>query len=144
MPDNRYFLDTNVLVYANDRTDAKKQAIAVRLITDGIHSGRAVISTQVLGEFWVVVTQKIQVPLDRDKAIRELENFRAMHVIGVEYDTVISAVRIQKRYQLPYWDALILSTAWIGGCQNVFSEDLNSGQRYGDVIVRNPFTPVES
>jgi len=64
MSDGKYFLDTNVLVYANDKTEAAKQATAVRLIIDGIRSGRVVISTQVLSEFWVTVTQKIQVPLE--------------------------------------------------------------------------------
>ena len=86
-----YFLDTNVLVYANDRTEAAKQSAAIRLITDGIQSGRAVISAQVLGEFWVTVTQKIQVPLDRRTAEREVEHLRGMRVVSVEYDTVRTA-----------------------------------------------------
>jgi predicted nucleic acid-binding protein len=64
----RYFLDTNVLVYAND----------------GIRSGRAVISSQVLSEFWVTVTQKLQVPLDRQTAEMELERFRVLRVMGIE------------------------------------------------------------
>ena len=55
-----YFLDTNVLVYANDRTEAANQSAAIQLITDGIQSGRAVISSQILGKFWVTVTQKIR------------------------------------------------------------------------------------
>ena len=140
MPDGKYFLDTNVLVCANDQTEAAKQAAAVRLITDGIRSGKAVISTQVLSEFWVTVTEKIQVPLDREKAEKEIESFRALIVIGIEYHTVKTAVHIQRRYQLSYWEALILSAAQMAGCEYVFSEDLNEGQRYGNVVVHNPFT----
>ena len=140
MPDGKYFLDTNVLVYANDQTEAVKQAASVRLITDGIRHGKAVISTQVLSEFWVTVTNKIQVPLDREKAEKEIENFRALIVIGIEYHTVRNAVHIQRRYQLSYRDALILSAAQMAGCEYVFSEDLNEGQRYGNVVVHNPFS----
>lgn len=143
MPVDSCFIDTNVLVYANDQTETAKQAIAIRLITDGIRSGRAVISSQVLSEFWVTITQKIQVPLDRETAEKELENFRAMRVISVDYDTVRTAVNIQKRCQISYWDALIISTAQIAGCERVFSEDLNDGQRYGNVTIRNPFTTAE-
>ena len=139
MSDGKYFLDTNVLVYANDNTEEAKHTTAVRLITDGIRSGRVVISTQVLSEFWVTVTQKIQVPLDREKAEKEVESFRAFTVINIEYHTVRTAIHIQKRYQLSYWDALILSAAQMAGCEYVFSEDLNEGQRYGNVVVSNPF-----
>ncbi len=134
-----YFLDTNVLVYANDRTEAAKQSAAIRLITDGIQSGRAVISAQVLGEFWVTVTQKIQVPLDRRTAEREAEHLRGMRVVSVEYDTVRTAIRLQERHQVSYWDALILAAATLAGCGHVCSEDLNAGQRYGRLMVRNPF-----
>lgn len=73
-----YFLDTNILVYANDGTNVSKQATAIRLIADGIRSAQAVISTQVLSEFWVTVRQKIQVPLDPDRAEKEVDRFRAM------------------------------------------------------------------
>ncbi len=140
MADSSYFLDTNVLVYANDSTETKRQATAIRLITGGIRSGSAVISTQVLSEFWVTVTQKLQVPLDREKAENELENFRAMLIISIEYDTVRAAVHLQKRHQLSYWDALILSTAQIAGCRCIYSEDMNEGQKYGDLVIVNPFS----
>jgi hypothetical protein len=74
MPGDSYFLDTNILVYANDGTDAKKQETAVRLITGGIRNGHAVVSTQVLSEFWVTVTQKIQVTLDSEKAEKSVSS----------------------------------------------------------------------
>ncbi len=140
MSDGSYFIDTNVLVYANDSADVKKQATAIRLVTGGIRSGRGVISSQVLSEFWVTVTQKIQVPLDREKAENELENFRAMRIISIDYDTVRAAVHLQKRHQLSYWDALILSTAQIAGCRCIYSEDLNQGHKYGDLVIVDPFS----
>jgi len=137
---DKYFLDTNVLVYANDGSAARKQEAAMRLITDGIRSGRAVISTQVLSEFWVTVTQKLQVPLDRQTAEMELERFRALRVMGVEYGTVRAAVHLQKRHQLSFWDALILAAAQLAGCARLYSEDMNAGQEYDGLMVANPFS----
>ena len=139
MSDGSYFLDTNILVYANDGTDAAKQATAIRLIIDGIRNGNAVVSTQVLSEFWVTVTQKIQVILDTDKAEKELDRFKAMRIVGIEYDTVRAAIHLQKRFQVSYWDSLILSAATIAGCGRIYSEDLNAGQSYDGPSVVNPF-----
>ena len=142
MPDEKSFLDTNVLVYANDQTDPIKQAIAIRLITDGIRKGSVYISAQVLSEFWVTVTQKIQVPLKRNIAAQEIERFRALSVVGIEYDTVRTAIGFQQRHQLSYWDALILAAAAIAGCQCIYSEDINDGQIYGKVRIINPFVGI--
>lgn len=139
MPADSYFLDTNVLVYANDRTDARKQQVAAHLITDGIRSGRAVVSSQVLSEFWVTITQKIQVPLDRDTAEKELERFRALRIMAIQYETVRAAVSLQARHQLSYWDALILAAARLAGCDRIYTEDMDADHIYDGVTVRNPF-----
>lgn len=139
MSDGSYFLDTNILVYANDGTDASKQAAAIRLITDGIRNGKAVISTQVLSEFWVTVTQKIQVTLDPEEAEKELDRFKAMRIIGIEYDTVRAAIHLQKRFRLSYWDSLIVSAATIAGCLCIYSEDFKVGQSYDRLSIVNPF-----
>jgi predicted nucleic acid-binding protein len=139
MTEGKYFIDTNILVYANDRTEKAKQTAAITLVIDGIRSGNAIISAQVLSEFWVTVTQKIQVPLDRESAEKQIKSFKAMRIISIEYHTIRAAIHIQKQYQLSYWDALIISAANMAGCEYIYSEDLNSEQRYGNVIVRNPF-----
>ena len=139
MPADRYFLDTNILVYANDSSDAPKMDAAVRLVADGIRSGLGVISSQVLSEFWVTVTQKIRTPLDRLTAGKEIEHFRALQVVSVEYDTVRAAIRLQARHQLAYWDALILTTAVLSGCGRLFSEDMGEGRQYDGVVVVDPF-----
>jgi len=139
MSDGSYFLDTNILVYANDGTEADKQSAAIRLIADGIRNGQAVVSTQVLSEFWVTVTQKIQVTLDTDKAEKEVDRFKAMRIVGIEYDTVRAAIHLQRRFQISYWDSLILSAASIAGCRRIYSEDLNAGQSYDGLSIVNPF-----
>jgi predicted nucleic acid-binding protein len=140
MSDEKHFLDTNVLVYANDKTDPLKQAAAIRLVADGIRRGTAFISAQVLSEFWVTVTQKIEVPLERSIAAKEIERFRALRVVGIEYDTVRAAVGFQEKHRLSYWDALILAAAAIAGCSCIYTEDMNDGQTYGKVKIVNPFT----
>ena len=139
MPGDRYFLDTNILVYANDASDPAKQAAAVKLIGEGLRSGRGVISTQVLGEFWVTVTRKIAVPLDGETAEAEIAKFEAFKIVSIGYDAVKSAIAKQKDYRLSYWDALILSAAELGGCETVYSEDLSSGRTYGGISVADPF-----
>jgi predicted nucleic acid-binding protein len=109
------------------------------LITDGIRNGKAVVSTQVLGEFLVTVTQKIQVTLNPDKAENQIDRFRAMRIVSIEYDTVKAAIHLQKRFHISYWDALIISAATIAGCTCIYSEDLNAGQSYNGLSIVNPF-----
>lgn len=142
MSADSFFLDTNVIVYANDSSQTQKQKIAVQLITRGMRSGRGVISSQVLGEFWVTVTQKIKVPLARETALQEIEAFRTMRIVGVEYEAVRIGISLQNRFTISYWDALILAAAGIGGCKTVYSEDLNDGQEYDKITVINPFGEV--
>ena len=139
MSEGSFFLDTNILVYANDGTDAKKQATAVRLVADGIRNGQAVVSTQVLSEFWVAVTQKIQVTLDSEKAEKEIDRFKAMRIVGIENDTVRAAIHLQKRFRISYWDSLIICAAAIAGCRFVYSEDLSPGQSFNGLSIVNPF-----
>lgn len=136
---DRYFLDTNVLVYANDRSDPQRQAAASRLVVDGIRSRQGVISSQVLSEFWVAVTRNVEVPLPLEAALAELQRLGSMLVVGVGYDTVNLAVHVQTRHGISYWDALVLAAAQIARCSIVYSENLTSGRHYGDLLVQNPF-----
>ena len=85
------------------------------------------------------MTQKIKVPLDRRTVEQEIDHLRAMRVESIEYDTVRTAIRLQERHQVSCWDALTLAAASLAGCGQVYSEDLNEGQRYGRLVVRNPF-----
>ena len=139
MSEDSYFLDTNILVYADDGTDAEKQKTAIRLVAEGIRNGQAVVSTQVLSEFWVTVTQKIQVTLDSEEAEKEMDRFKAMRIVGIEYDTVRAAIHLQKRFRISYWDSLIIAAAAIAGCRCVYSEDLNTGQSFNGLSIVNPF-----
>jgi predicted nucleic acid-binding protein len=135
----RRFIDTNVVVYAYDSSAGTKQATAQQVLRDAATGREGVISVQVLGEFFhATVTRKRL--LTSDKARTVITALRHLEVVPVEETTVEAALDLHDRFQLRYWDALIIATAKISGCVRVLSEDLNSDQDYDGVTVVNPFT----
>lgn len=133
------FLDTNVLIYSCDSSDANKQQTALDLIAECSSQGTGLLSVQVLGEFFhaTVVRKKL---LTADEAERAILAFRAaMPVVSVELPDVANAIAIHRKYQTRYWDSLIIATAAHHECGEVLSEDLNDGQTYNGVLVSNPF-----
>ncbi len=133
------FLDSNILVYAYDKHDPKKQAKAQAILRDSIKDESAVLSTQVLGEFFVVVTRKIKDPLSLDDAEKIINIMSVLPVEEIDLPLVKRAIDTQKRYGTSYWDSLILAAAERSGCGRVLSEDLNDGQQYNGVFIENPF-----
>lgn len=133
------FVDTNVLVYAHDLDAGDKRERARALIRELWESGRGALSVQVLQEFFVTVTSRIPAPLDADEAARAVEDFALWSLHAPDAGDVLDAIAIHRRYDISFWDAMILNSASKLGCQTVYSEDLNAGQLYGDVRVVNPF-----
>jgi predicted nucleic acid-binding protein len=134
----RDFLDTNILIYAIDDAESLsgKSATARALVT-GLDW---MISTQVLGEFYRATTSKRRaVPLSHEEAVAWIQVWKRSPVSPVQLPHVDLALELCGRYQISYYDALILSAARIAGCSRVYSEDLNSGQDYGGLVVLNPF-----
>ena len=138
MPD-RAFFDTNVLVYPYDSRDPEKQSKAQELLTNSIAGEVGVISTQVLGEFFNVVTRRIPSPLSAEDAEEVMRLLGIMPVVGIDTSMVHRAVNTHRRYGIDYWDSLIIAAAERAGCTHVLSEDLNSGQSYHGVTVIDPF-----
>jgi len=134
------FFDTNILVYANDLSAGVKRDIARDLLVDSLKAGTGVLSTQVLAEFWVTVTQKLPHRLEPELAERQLALFSAFTVVGIDLGIMLDAIKLQRRWQLSFWDAQILSTASHAGCSLLVSEDLVDGAEYGTIRVRNPFS----
>lgn len=135
----RQFVDTNILVYAHDKSAGAKHERAVALVTELWEAGNGCLSTQVLQEFYVTVTRKVARPLASETAaqiIADLGNWR-VHAPGVQ--DVLGAIEIHRRFTVSFWDALILRSASQLGCLVVWSEDLNPGQVYDPVRVQNPF-----
>ena len=135
----RAFLDTNVIVYAHDAASPEKRETAQAILFDGLRAGSAVLSAQVLNEFYVTVTRKIATPLSVALARREIELLSRLRVVDVDVPLVVRGIDIGERWQLSHWDGLIIAAAERAGCDTVLSEDLSDGQTYGSLIVRNPF-----
>ena len=133
------FVDTNVLIYAHDVSAGQKHDRARQLIRDLWQSGQGCLSVQVLQEFYVNVTQKVAKPLSAEVAAQIIADLSVWEVHCPRVEDVLNAVRLQKRYQTSFWDAMILASAVQLGCQVLWSEDLNPGQTYDRVEVQNPF-----
>lgn len=134
------FLDTNVLLYAASRNpmDARKKTIASELIQETFFG----LSAQVAQEFYTVATRKADFAMSNDKALEWLENFQEFPCQPIDMGLVKTAAVMAARYKLSYWDGAILAAADALGAPVLYSEDLNHGQSYGDVQVRNPFRDI--
>jgi len=137
----KFLLDSNLLIYAYDRSEQTKQ-VKARNVLDWLQARRAgVLSTQVLGEFFAVATRKLAKPLTVQEAYVELEGFlRSFQVADVTRYIVLEAGRGSVRYQLPYWDAQLWATAKLNQIATVLSEDFANGSRIEGVQFVNPFT----
>ena len=130
------FLDTNVVVYAFDGADQKKQAKAIAILEG---QNRLVVSTQVLLETWWVLTRRLTEPLTEDDASAVIDTLARLPVVNTDTELVRRAIRTSRRNQLAVWDALILEAAKSGGCSRVLSEDMQHGRVHDGVVVENPF-----
>ena len=133
----RSFVDTNILVYTDDRGDRRKQHRAIDLISQLRLDGTGVVSTQVLQEYFVAVTRKLGVPAET--ARRKVEFFSRLSLLEIQITTVLGAIDLHRLNQLSFWDALILQAARVTGCQTLITEDLQDGQVIAGIKIRNPF-----
>lgn len=137
---DRYFVDTNILMYAHDTAAGEKHERARALVEELWEARSGVVSTQVLQELAVNLRKKAKRPLD-SKATRDLvSDYLAWHVVVNGGDSILEALDLEARYQVSFWDALVIQAAQAAGAEILYSEDLSDGQRYGTVRVRNPLT----
>ena len=132
----KVFLDANILVYAQDDGSPDKQRRSRDVIAHLAGSGEGVISTQVMQEFFVAATRKLDVPPLAAKAV--LKTFSVFEVVQVSPELVHDAIDCSVLSALSFWDALILAAAASAGCGTVYTEDLNHGQIILGVKVQNP------
>jgi len=131
------FLDTNIVIYANDSRDPVKQSRAIEVVTDCIREQTGVVSTQVLQEYAVVALDKLN--QDLDVVLRQLLLLESLEVVQITPELVRRGLEIQARYRISYWDGAIIAAAEHANCSLLLSEDLTSGQLYATVRVENPF-----
>ena len=131
------FLDANVLVYAQDSANLDKRRIARETIANAAREGKAVISTQIMQEFYSAATRMLHVaPADVKSVLR---TFTAFETVQVTPAMIFEAIDCSMCNQLSFWDALMVCAASAAGCVEVVTEDLSHGQTIHGVTVRNPF-----
>lgn len=135
----RQFVDTNVLVYAYDKSAGVKHEQAQIILQTLWQSQNGCLSIQVLQEFYVTVTRKITQPLSTTQAAQIVADLGAWHIHRPDVVDVLGAIQVQERYDLSFWGAMIMHSANRLGCHTLWSEDLNAGQVYQQVNVQNPF-----
>lgn len=134
---DRVFLDTNILVYADDRDSPEKQIAALNLIEECFTSRKGVISTQVLQEYFVAATRKLGV--SPEMARRKVELLASLEVVPINVESILAAIDLQRLHGHSFWDSLILQAAIGSGCTICFSEDLQHGRNLGRLKIVNPF-----
>ena len=133
------FVDTNILVYAYDRGAGDRHEKALSLIEQLWQKGNGILSTQVLQEFYVNIRRKAQRPVTVEQARVLIADYLAWNPIINDGAAVLEAIDLEKRYQLSFWDSLIIAAAQKGCASIIYSEDFNHGQKFGSVEVQNPF-----
>ncbi|HTQ86578.1 MAG TPA: PIN domain-containing protein [Candidatus Solibacter sp.] len=136
---DKFFVDTNVLVYAHDRSAGAKHDRARELVEELWRTGSGVISTQILQELCVSVRRKSARPLEF-AAIREIvADYLAWEVVTNTGRSVLEALEIERRFAISFWDALVIHAAEVAGAAILYTDDLSDGQVYGAVRAVNPF-----
>jgi predicted nucleic acid-binding protein len=131
------FVDTNILVYADDRADPAKQSRAQDLIRQLIRERTGRVSTHVLAEYFVAATRKLG--LDAVAARRRVELYSRFDVVALQPGDVLGAIDLHRLHGFSLWDALIIRASLVAGCRKLYTEDLQPGFRIETMEIVNPF-----
>ncbi|KYC43421.1 twitching motility protein PilT [Scytonema hofmannii PCC 7110] len=135
----RILLDTNILVYIYDPCDLSKQNQALAVVNQLIQANRAVISTQVMGEFFMATTRVRRPLLSPAEAIARIRNYMsACHVVDITQLITLEAIRGIEVHNFAFWDAQIWATARLNQISEIYSEDFNVGSMIEGVRFTNP------
>ena len=133
----RVFINTNVIVYADDLDAGAKRERAREILQQVLIDGNGVVSTQVLQEFFVAATRKLGVAAEI--ARRKVELLARLDVVTIEPSLILDAIDLHRLHPISFWDALIVQSAVASGCRRLLTEDLQSGRNIGGVQIENPF-----
>jgi predicted nucleic acid-binding protein len=133
------FVDTNVLAYAYDRSEAGKQPVAQAQLGMLWRNRTGVLSTQVLQELYVVATRKLAAPMHRTTARRIVALYAEWPVVQADVPLILAASELEQRHTLSFWDALIVESARRAGAARLLTEDLQHGRVVSGVTIENPF-----
>lgn len=138
----RVFFDTNILVYLFDADDEVKKELACARFEAEASAGRALLSTQVLQEFYVSVTRKLSVPLAPETAEAAVRDFSLLPTVSINTERILAAIRRSRVLRLSFWDALIIEAALAGGADCLLTEDMQHGQMIEGLRIENPFLVI--
>jgi predicted nucleic acid-binding protein len=131
------FIDTNILIYAEDSGMGAKHRIAVDLVATLARQDNGALSTQVLAEYYNAATKKLRMTSEEaEETIRDLSYWK---IHRPSHADIVNAIGLQRHYRLAWWDAMIVNSAIESGAGILWSEDLSNGQEFGALVVRNPF-----
>ena len=136
---DRFFVDTNVLVYAHDAGSGPKHDSARSLLKRLWEERSGILSTQVLQEFYANVRRKAKNPMPAAEVRQTIEDYLCWTVVVNDGGAILRAVDLAEKHGISFWDALIVDAANQAGAATLYSEDLSHGQIYGSVRVLNPF-----
>lgn len=134
---NRSFIDTNILIYAEASDEPAKQRMALATLKTLFETASGVLSTQVLQEYCNVAIKKLKLPATHIRA--QLDLYQQFEVVQVTPDTIRAALDLHQTRSIGFYDAIILASAQTAGCNELLSEDLNTGEVMNGVRIRNPF-----
>jgi predicted nucleic acid-binding protein len=133
------FVDTNVLAYAHDTSEIRKQPIAQLLLEDLWSKRTGALSTQVLQEFYAVATRKFEPPMSRPAAREVVRLYGVWSIVEHDVALILAASELEQRHSLSFWDALIIEAARRSGAGRLATEELQAGRRIAGVRIENPF-----
>lgn len=136
---SRSFFDTNVLLYLFDNSVPEKKARAQEVFSEEVEAGRAVLSTQVLQEFYVNATRKLAEPLSPEAAEAQVRDFARLPLVRVDEAMILAAIERNRDMSFSFWDALVVEAALRAGAGRLLTEDLQHGQEMDGLRVENPF-----
>jgi len=134
-----YFVDTNILVYARDSTEPEKQPIAKQWITHLWQQESGRISTQVMNEYYVTVTQKLKPGLSREQARADLRTLTVWQPLEISTQLIESSWDIQDQFAYSWWDTLVITASLFLDCKYLLSEDMQHQQNINNLTIINPF-----
>jgi predicted nucleic acid-binding protein len=134
---DRVFVDTNIFVYADDRAARAKRVRARAVLSELVRTRRAVVSTQVMQEYFAAAVQKLG--LSPARARIRVERLNRLDVVLIRPELILGAIDLCRLHALSFWDALIVRSASAAGCGRLLSEDMQDGQTIDGVRIVNPF-----
>lgn len=135
---DRVFVDTNIFVYADDRAARTKRVRARRVLSELIRTRRAVVSTQVMQEYFAAATRKLG--LSPDRARLRVEQLNRLDVVLIRPELILGAIDLCRLHPMSFWDALVIRSASAAGCVRLLSEDMQDGRTIDGVRIENPFS----